>query len=111
MKSSIGKESGAMMLLTKENLKRLPSLGTTEEQGDNALVQVKFFTPDAQWTWYATEYDPEEGIFFGLVDGHEMELGYFSLAELQSIRGSFGLKVERDRGFVPSSLAKCRRGY
>jgi len=34
--------------------------------------------------------------FFGLVDGMEKELGYFNLSELESIRGKFGLPVERD---------------
>ena len=50
-------------------------------------------------------------------DGLEVELGYFSLAELKEIRGRFGLPIERDRHFEPCTLAKCReeitqrRGY
>ena len=31
--------------------------------------------------------------------GHEKELGYFSLPELEEIRGPFNLGVERDRYF------------
>jgi len=34
-----------------------------------------------------------------LVDGYEKELGYFSLEELESVKGSFGLGIERDRYF------------
>ena len=93
-----------MKLLTKENLKNLPALGSTDGQGDQAIVQVKFFTPWTNWTWYATEYDPETRVFFGLVDGFEKEVGYFSLDELESINGPFGLKIERDRGFQGVTL-------
>ncbi|MCJ7688053.1 MAG: DUF2958 domain-containing protein, partial [Clostridiaceae bacterium] len=61
------------------------------------------FTPDSNWTWYATKFDDVD-TFFGLVDGFEKELGYFSLSELESIRGPFGLKVERDLYFKPTKL-------
>jgi len=74
-----------------------------EIQGLNAMAQVKFFTPDSSWTWYATEFDGED-IFFGLVVGQEVELGYFSLSELLSVRGPLGLPVERDLYFVPKPL-------
>jgi len=97
-----------MQLLTKEILKNLPALGTTDGQGDQAVVRVKFFTPWAGWTWYATEYDPETRTFFGLVDGHEKELGYFNLDELEEVKGPFGLKIERDRGFAGVALSTVR---
>ena len=91
-----------MKLLTKELEKKLPALYSTEEVeiGEKEIV-CKFFTPDSSWTWYAVEYDPEEGVFFGLVDGHEKEWGYFTLADLESIRGGLGLPVERDMYFTP----------
>jgi hypothetical protein len=64
---------------------------------------VKLFTPDAGATWLLTEIDPDEpNRAFGLCDlglGFP-ELGYVSLAELRSVRGRFGLPVERDRHFV-----------
>jgi hypothetical protein len=28
-----------------------------EELGLDAHAQVKFFTPDSGWTWYASEFD------------------------------------------------------
>jgi len=31
-----------------------------EELGLDALAQVKFFTPDSSWTWYASEFDEED---------------------------------------------------
>ncbi len=97
-----------MKLLTKAILKKLPPLYATDEQGEGALVQVKFFTPDSSWTWYATEYDGED-IFFGLVSGLEVELGYFSLSELKTVRGAYGLPIERDMWFEPKPLSEVRK--
>ena len=88
-----------MMLLTKEIRGQLPALYSNEETPiDEQKVIVKFFTPDGSWTWYATEFDGED-TFFGLVDGHEKEWGYFSLKELESARGPLGLPIERDMYF------------
>lgn len=95
-----------MKLLTKTILKKLPKLGAQDKKGMDAIVHVKFFTPDANWTWYATEYDPNTETFFGLVDGFEKELGYFTLADLQDVRGNLGLPVERDLYFSPRKLSE-----
>ncbi len=92
-----------MKLLTKEILEKLPKLYSQEEKGLEAVAVVKFFTPDSNWTWYATEFDGED-LFFGLVDGFEKELGYFSLSELQSVKGALGLPIERDMYFKPKTL-------
>lgn len=92
-----------MKLLTKEVLGKLPKLYSQESKGLEAIAVVKFFTPDGGWTWYATEFDGKD-TFFGLVDGLEKELGYFSLSELQSVRGKLGLPIERDRYFQPRKL-------
>ena len=94
-----------MMMLTKKNLEDLPGMYSQESIADPQAV-VKFFTPDASWTWYAIEYEPEEKMFFGLVDGQCKELGYFSLAELESARGPLGLKIERDYYFNPTPISK-----
>ncbi len=92
-----------MHLLTKAIRRRLPPLYTNEEKGLEALAVVKFFTPDSSWTWYASEFDGDD-LFFGLDVGFEPELGYFRLSELQSIRGTLGLPVERDKFFTPTPL-------
>lgn len=99
-----------MQLLTKAIRHTLPPLGATDGQGMETVAQVKFFTPDSSWTWYAAEFDGED-IFFGLVIGHDKEFGTFSLAELQSIRGKLGLPVERDLSFEPTSLAELFEQY
>lgn len=92
-----------MHLLTKAIRRKLPTLYANEEQGTDALAIVKFFTPDSSWTWYASEFDGDD-LFFGLAVGVEPELGYFRLSELQSVRGTLGLPVERDRFFKPTPL-------
>ena len=94
-------------LLDQESRERLPELYSGEEQGLDAMAQVKFFTPTSNWTWYASEFDGED-IFFGLVSGFEVELGYFSLAELKSVKGPMGLPIERDLHFEPKSLRELR---
>lgn len=85
----------------------LPKLYSQDGNND-ATVHVKFFTPWSNWTWYATEGEQqgEDFIFFGYVIGHEREWGYFSLNELQSVTGPFGLKIERDIHFSPKPKSK-----
>jgi len=98
-----------MQLLTNEVRAALPPLYSQEANPD-PTVPVKFFTPDGQWTWYATEFDGSD-TFFGLVDGFEEELGYFSLAEISAARGLLGLPIERDLHWHPKPLSHCYRGY
>jgi hypothetical protein len=92
-----------MKLLTKEISRKLPPLYSQEDKGSKAVAHVKFFTPDAGWTWYATEFDGQD-TFFGLVDGQDKELGYFSLSELSSVHGPMGLPIERDLHWRPRTL-------
>jgi len=92
-----------MKLLTQQIRRKLPPLGSQEPLGPKAVAHVKFFTPDSNWTWYATEFDGQD-TFFGLVDGLDKELGYFSLSELQSTRGPLGLAIERDLYWRPKTL-------
>ena len=93
-----------MELLTKEVRGKLPPLYSQEEVKD-PMVICKFFYPDFSWTWYAIEFDGTDQ-FYGLVDGDEKELGYFSLTELLSNRGKLGLPIERDRYFTPCRLSE-----
>ena len=99
-----------MKLLTKAVLKQLPPLYANEDKGLDVLAVVKFFTPDAGWTWYGSEFDGED-VFFGLVIGFEAEYGYFSLSELKTVRGSLGLPVERDLYFRPKALEALHAHY
>lgn len=82
-----------MKLLTARLLKRFKEVG--EQDIPNPIVVAHFFHPFSPWHWYATAYYPDEGLFFGWVNGDYAELGYFSLNELESIR-IMGLPIERD---------------
>jgi hypothetical protein len=93
------------MLLTSELLTRLRRNAelSAERERDHRPV-VKMFTPDAQATWLFTELAADGDTLFGLCDlGIGLpELGYASLAEIQSLRGPMRLLVERDRHFHPT---------
>ncbi len=91
-------------LLDQDTRKKLPGLYANEALGLEALALVKFFTPDSNWTWYASEFDADD-IFFGLVSGFEVELGYFALSELEALKGPLNLPVERDLYYQPRTLA------
>ena len=49
-----------MKLLTEELRRRLPPLYSQENTKD-PTVHAKFFTPDSNWTWFATEGSEDEG--------------------------------------------------
>jgi hypothetical protein len=101
-----------MKLLTQAIKKKLPRLYAQDGKEGEAIVHVKYFTPDAQWTWLVHEGEPVKDendqvidyVFFGLVIGHEKEFGYFHLSELEKVRGSLGLPVERDLYFKPKPI-------
>ncbi len=120
-----------MKLLTKELVSQIPPIHSQEDEADPMLV-CKFFMPDGGWTWYVaegstrerdgcgfgvncnhkplTEYDPEHDdvLFFGYVVGFEPELGYFTLSELEDVRGALRLPIERDRSFKPCRLSQIK---
>lgn len=98
------------MELWTEALARItPALYTTEEiPSAEKLVVAKFFTPAAGWTWYVVEAEPQEDgdvLFFGLVDGQDLEWGYFTLNEFKDLNrsGDWRLQIERDLHITPLS--------
>lgn len=97
-----------MKLLTQELLERFQQVGRQEENQD-PLVIAKFFNPTGAGTWYATEYNPSDKTFYGYVsifgDWND-EWGYFSLTELESLKGPFGLGIERDLYFTETPSSK-----
>lgn len=113
-----------MVLLDEESRAKLPPLYANEEKGLDALALVKFFSPDSGWTWYASEgsfvdedgyYDTDKEkvdyLFFGLVAGFEVELGYFALSELASVTGGLGLPIERDLHYEPKTLRELKNWH
>jgi hypothetical protein len=111
-KKAANRKVRRMKLLTREIRKKLPPLYSQESKGGKAIVHLKLFTPDSSWSWYITEGSPitdDRGNevdfhFFGLVDGHDKELGYVALSELESVRGPMGLPIERDLHWQPKTL-------
>ena len=97
-----------MKLMTKELEERFEMVGYQEDIKD-PLVIAKYFNPTGAGTWYATEYNPEERLFFGYVsifgDWND-EWGYFSLDELEGFKGQFGLGIERDLFFVEKRASR-----
>ena len=99
-----------MKLLTKELLKQIPKTYSQENVSmPEKTLYAKFFTPWTNWTWYVAEYDPDERICFGYVEGHESEWGYFALEELEEIKHWTGLKIERDRFFKPIKFKEMKK--
>lgn len=102
-----------MKLLTEEIKRQLPKL-YSQEQVEDPICILKFFTPDSSWTWYIIEGSEQEfgdWMFFAKVISDicpEGELGYVMLSELVQIRGALGLEVERDLYFTPKPLSQCK---
>jgi hypothetical protein len=92
--------------MTKKLETELPPL-YSQEGNDDPTVYTKFFHPYATNEFYATEYDPVEGIFFGWINSGQPELGYFSRQELAEI-DSRGLPMERDLYFDPKPLSEVK---
>ena len=90
------------LLLTQEIKGTLQPLYNSEKHPEmEAIAQVKFFSPYSQGTWDAIEFDGVD-TFWGLVDGFEMEYGYFSYSELETVTVFGGVPaVERDCHWSP----------
>ncbi len=98
-------------LMTKEIGETIPTLYANENAADYdaVLAKVKLFSPYSNWTWYVTEWDAESGECFGLVQGFETELGYFSLDDLARATVFGGVPaVERDLYWKPKTLGEIK---
>jgi hypothetical protein len=93
-----------MKLLTKELLNRFAAVGCQDGKGDAAIVIAKYFHAMSDYTFYATEYNPDDRCFFGMVNG---ELGYTSLDEMEGVRVR-GLGIERDLYFSETTIGAMR---
>lgn len=110
MKSSSPFTSPAYDLLPADIVATIPKLGETAENPDPTFY-LKWFTPDAGFTWYVAEYDPDSGICHGFVIGQFPEWGSFSVHEIRQIRGALKLPVERDLCFNACPSSTITRDY
>lgn len=105
-------------LMTAEQARAIPALYSQDGKGSAATAHIKFFAGGL--TWFASEFDPETGTFFGYVVNHRdpesSEFGYFMASELSASQvpkmnrgpgNSFRIVpvVERDLSFKPQTIA------
>ena len=95
----------SMRLINETIVKDVPKIYGQRDRIFEAIAYIKFFTPDSFWSWYVLEFDGSD-MFYGLVIGLEEEFGYFSLYEIEEIRGPLGLRIERDIYFIPAKISK-----
>lgn len=88
-------------VLTKAELKKLPALYSQDGKGENAMALVHFF--QGGYDFWASEFDPQEGTFFGVARLYEREMGYVSVDELMSTH-----RMERDLYWTPKPLKDCK---
>ena len=88
-----------MKLLTKEikvKAQNQYDKGSDMEQ----MVVAKFF--GGGWTWYLMNLAEDNNYAWGIVKGNAVEMGSFSMNELQEIKiPPFGMSIERDLYFEP----------
>ncbi len=105
-----------MKLLTKDlehRLTRAAEQRDDERELEDVRILAKFFNPSGAATWLISEYNPRDRLFYGYASlgfgpGFD-EWGYISRDELESLRGPFGLGIERDLYFEPKSFAEARQ--
>ena len=95
-----------MKLITKAVEKELAKypLYSQDGKGEDAVVVCKFFLQGYTWYVLETEKADNDYEFFGIIVGQHTEYGYFTLPQLESVTGQWGLRVERDRGFKPTKV-------
>jgi len=91
-----------MILIPDDIRARLLANGAVDRE-INHIPVVKLFNPCGAATWIITEMMADGDTLFGLADlGFGCpELGYVSLAEIESAKGPLGLGIERDLYFAP----------
>lgn len=97
-----------MKLLTKTISKRFRKIGCQDGLPDEEVIVIaKYFHACGHWTWYATEFNSETNMFFGLVAGDFLEWGYFSLDEFEDLRRK-GIFIERDLYFQEATIEELK---
>ena len=98
-----------MKLVTKEMMRKIPKIGTTDGVPlEQKQIHAKFFGGGSA-VWYVAEMDENADLCFGwaeLLPGCG-DWGYFSISELSAVRfPPFGLGVERDLYFSPKLVSE-----
>ena len=94
-----------MKLLTKEIAEKATKQydkGSDMEQ----MIVAKFFNPVGSWTWYLMNMADNGDYCWGIVDGNAVEMGSFSIKELEELQLPLGMKIERDLYFEPMKASE-----
>ena len=103
-------EEEAMQFMTKELEEAFAKQGTTGNKGESETIALAHYFSGSGWHWYPVKYDASTRLFWGLVKGLEVERGYFSLDEIESLSSEkYPLEgIERDLCWEPKSLKEIR---
>lgn len=94
-------------LMTREIAEGLPRL-YEQDGAEDPTVYVHYFSCVNGWDWWLLEFDGTDEAF-GLVEGYDDELGYFSIKEMEELNRQMGFAaVERDEHFEPKPLSAVR---
>ena len=95
-------------LMTREIAEGLPRL-YEQDGAEDPTVYVHYFSCVNGWDWWLLEFDGTDEAF-GLAEGYDDELGYFSIKEMAELNRQMGFAaVERDEHFSPKPLSAVRR--
>ena len=97
-----------MKLMTKELKERFEMVGSQEDIKD-PLVIAKYFNPTGAGTWYATEYNPKERLFFGYVFISNFHLRQIIIEEPVFCKCSILLCEHKElKLFIPLNSCRAR---
>ena len=85
-----------MKLLTKK-IKEQATKQYDEGSDMEQMVVAKYFDAMGDWKWFLMNMDKDEDYCWGIVKGHAVEMGSFSMAELKSMQP----RLQRDLYFEP----------
>ena len=103
-----GTEEEMQQLMTEEIAKTVPRL-YGQDGAEDPTVYAHYFSCVNGWDWWLLEFDGTDEAF-GLVEGYDDELGYFSIKEMEELNRQMGFAaVERDEHFSPKPLSAVRR--
>lgn len=89
-----------MILFTKEIEKLAQDQYQYANDMEKQVIVAKFFNPVGVGNWYLMNQDPcDKDYCWGIVHLFDVEVGSFSKSELENVKLSFGLGIERDLYF------------
>ena len=89
-----------MILFTKEIEKLAQNQYRYGNDMEKQVIVAKFFNPVGVGSWFLMNQDPNDPDYcWGIVHLFDVEVGSFSKSELENVKLSFGLGIERDLYF------------